>query len=186
MTNDIFSDAREWVLAAMVTLGLLDKLNSEISTRITVGPTRDPAHGDITTNAAMVLGTYHNKDKRVAAAELAGQLSTRDEIASAEAAGPGFINIRLNSEILRAVLPTVLANGAGYGDSRVGARVTVNIEYVSANPTGPVHVGHCRGAVVGDALANLLTKAGFAVTKEYYVNVRHAPGRSGWRTRIRC
>ena len=88
----------------------------------------------------------------------------------AEPAGPGFVNIRLRPDALRAVLPAILRAGEAYGDSHGGAGPPVNVEYVSANPTGPMHVGHCRGAVVGDALANLLAKAGFAVTKEYYIN----------------
>ncbi len=93
-----------------------------------------------------------------------------DGVAAVAAAGPGFVNITLHPGVLRAVLPVVLGAGEAYGQSQVGRGVRVNVEYVSANPTGPMHVGHCRGAVVGDALANLMAKAGFDVTKEFYIN----------------
>src|SRR6185312_12292776 len=106
---------------------------------------------------------------RIAAA-LVAFLNEAPEIAQATAAGPGFVNLRLEPGAFTALLPAILRAGESYGDSRIGDGTRVNVEYVSANPTGPMHIGHCRGAVVGDALANLLAKAGFAVTKEYYIN----------------
>jgi arginyl-tRNA synthetase len=138
--------------------------------RVQVEPPREAAHGDMATNAAMVLAKDAGKKPRELAESLAAQLRRDDLVAKVEVAGPGFINLTLAPSAWSDALRAVLAAGAGYGRSSVGAGTPVNVEYVSANPTGPMHVGHCRGAVFGDALAKLLEAAGFAVTREYYVN----------------
>ena len=138
--------------------------------RVGVEPPRDPAHGDVATNAAMVLAKPAGRSARELAALLAEALGAHPDIAEARVAGPGFINLRLAARLWHARLADILAAGPAYGDSALGAGKRVNVEYVSANPTGPMHVGHGRGAVVGDALAALLAKTGFAVTREYYVN----------------
>jgi arginyl-tRNA synthetase len=137
---------------------------------VTVEPPRDPAHGDLATNAAMVLAKPAAKNPRALAELIVPKLLALPEVSSAEIAGPGFINIRLTEGRWREELADILALGDGYGRSTLGAGRKVNVEYVSANPTGPMHMGHCRGAVVGDALATLLEFAGFAVTREYYIN----------------
>ena len=137
---------------------------------VTVEPPRDPAHGDLATNAAMVLAKPAGKNPRALAELIVPKLQALPEIAGAEVAGPGFINVRLTDGSWREELATILTNGDDYGRSTLGAGKRVNVEYVSANPTGPMHMGHCRGAVVGDALAKLLEYAGYAVTREYYVN----------------
>jgi arginyl-tRNA synthetase len=137
---------------------------------VAVEPPRDPAHGDLATNAAMVLAKRAGTNPRALAGLIVPRLAALDEVASADAAGPGFINIRLVPEMWQEELRAILAAGADYGRSTLGDGQRVNVEYVSANPTGPMHMGHCRGAVVGDALASLLEYAGFEVTKEYYVN----------------
>ena len=137
---------------------------------ITVEPPRDPTHGDLSTNAAMVLSKAAGQKPRDLAALIAPKLARLPEIASAEMAGPGFINVRLTDGTWRDELTAILADGADYGRSKMGAGQRVNVEYVSANPTGPMHMGHCRGAVVGDALASLLEYAGHDVTREYYIN----------------
>jgi arginyl-tRNA synthetase len=137
---------------------------------ITIEPPRDPAHGDLATNAAMVLAKPAGMNPRQLAEALTAELGKLPQVTSAEIAGPGFINLRLSSEAWLAELRTIATLGAGYGRSTVGGGTTVNVEYVSANPTGPMHMGHCRGAVVGDALAALLEFAGHRVIREYYVN----------------
>ncbi len=137
---------------------------------VAVEPPRDPSHGDLATNAAMVLAKPAKTNPRVLAEALVEKLSALDEVTSAEIAGPGFINLRLTEDAWRAELAAVAALGAEYGQSLMGGGRTVNVEYVSANPTGPMHMGHCRGAVVGDALAALLEYAGHDVIREYYVN----------------
>ncbi|RYD91415.1 MAG: arginine--tRNA ligase, partial [Sphingomonadales bacterium] len=137
---------------------------------VAVEPPRDAAHGDLATNAAMVLAKPAGTNPRALAELIVPKLAALPEIASADVAGPGFINVRLTDQSWRDELATILAEGAGYGQSTLGTGKRVNVEYVSANPTGPMHMGHCRGAVVGDALAALLEYAGYAVTREYYVN----------------
>jgi arginyl-tRNA synthetase len=137
---------------------------------VTAEPPRDPSHGDIATNAAMVLAKPAQMKPRDVAEKIVARLTTADGIQSAEIAGPGFINLRLDPGIWQSVVRDVLKTGRLYGGSNLGQGQPVNVEYVSANPTGPLHVGHARGAVFGDALAALLTKAGYAVTKEYYIN----------------
>jgi arginyl-tRNA synthetase len=138
--------------------------------RITSEPPRDPSHGDVATNAAMVLAKAAKMKPRDLAEKIVAALQGVPGIATAEIAGPGFINIRIASETWRHVVATVLQQGVAFGDSDYGQGDAVNIEYVSANPTGPMHIGHARGAVFGDGLAGLLAKAGFKVTREYYVN----------------
>ncbi|HEX8419855.1 MAG TPA: arginine--tRNA ligase, partial [Sphingomonas sp.] len=137
---------------------------------VTVEPPRDASHGDLATNAAMVLAKPARTNPRALAEALVAQLGALDEVAEVSVAGPGFINMRLVDESWRGELEAIAAAGDDYGRSSSGQGVTVNIEYVSANPTGPMHMGHCRGAVVGDALASLLEYAGHKVIREYYVN----------------
>ena len=137
---------------------------------ITVEPPRDASHGDLATNAAMVLAKPAGMNPRALAEALVAELVKLPEVTSAEIAGPGFINLRLSAASWIAELRTLAALGADYGRSDMGRGSTVNVEYVSANPTGPMHMGHCRGAVVGDALAALLEFAGHRVIREYYVN----------------
>ena len=137
---------------------------------VTVEPPRDPSHGDLATNAAMVLAKAAGTNPRALAEAIKPKLEALPPVTSVEVAGPGFINLRLTPDAWRDELKTILREGDEYGLSTVGANERVNVEYVSANPTGPLHMGHCRGAVVGDSLARLLEAAGFRVTKEYYVN----------------
>jgi arginyl-tRNA synthetase len=138
--------------------------------KVSVEPPRDPAHGDMSTNAAMVLAKAAGRPPRAIADGLARHLSAHPDVTEVSVAGPGFLNWRLRPSRWRATLRDVLAAGPGYGDSDVGGGRAVNVEYVSANPTGPLHTAHARGAVVGDALAALLEKAGYRVTREYYIN----------------
>jgi arginyl-tRNA synthetase len=138
--------------------------------RVVVEPPKDAAHGDMATNAAMVLAKDARAKPRDLAETIAARLRADPLVARVDVAGPGFINLTLKPEAWFGALRIVLHEGAGYGRSRVGAGEKVNVEYVSANPTGPMHVGHCRGAVFGDALASLLSFAGYDVTREYYIN----------------
>ena len=137
---------------------------------VTVEPPRDPSHGDLATNAAMVLAKPAATNPRVLADKIAAELGKLDEVAGVSVAGPGFINLTLTDDTWRAELSAIRDDGNDYGRSTPGSGATVNVEYVSANPTGPMHMGHCRGAVVGDALASLLEFAGAKVIREYYVN----------------
>ena len=157
--------------------GVLDELTSDgvlppgLDRRnVTVEPPRDPSHGDLATNAAMVLAKAAQTNPRALAEAIKPKLEALPPVTSVEVAGPGFINLRLTPDAWRDELKTILREGDEYGLSTIGANERVNVEYVSANPTGPMHVGHCRGAVVGDSLARVLEAAGFRVTKEYYVN----------------
>ncbi len=138
--------------------------------RVVVEPPRDAAHGDMATNAAMVLAKEAKAKPRDLAEAIASRLRADDLIAAVDVAGPGFINLTLKPKAWSEALRTVLREGDAYGRSAMGAAEKVNVEYVSANPTGPMHVGHCRGAVFGDALVSLLIFAGYDVTREYYVN----------------
>ena len=156
------------ILDGLVSSGSLPA-DSNFS-RISVEPTRDPKHGDVATNAAMVLAKPAGLKPHDLAAQIVEGLVKLEAVTSAEIAGPGFINIVLTDAFWHARLGEVLAAGTDYGTSTLGAGKAVNIEYVSANPTGPMHVGHGRGAVIGDVLANLVAKAGYDVTKEYYIN----------------
>jgi arginyl-tRNA synthetase len=137
---------------------------------VTVEPPRDPSHGDLATNAAMVLAKGAGTNPRALAEAIKPRLEALPPVTSVEIAGPGFINLRLAPDAWRDELKTILREGDDYGLSKIGNDERVNVEYVSANPTGPLHMGHCRGAVVGDSLARILEAAGFRVTKEYYVN----------------
>jgi arginyl-tRNA synthetase len=137
---------------------------------VTVEPPRDASHGDLSTNAAMVLAKGAGMAPRALAEALKPELEKTPGVTAVEIAGPGFINLRLADDVWRDELSAIHGRGADYGRSDIGAGKTVNIEYVSANPTGPMHMGHCRGAVVGDALASLLEHAGSKVIREYYVN----------------
>ncbi len=157
--------------------GVLDDLVSDgtlpegIERRnVTVEPPRDAAHGDLATNAAMVLAKAAKTNPRALADAIKPKLEALPSVTSVEVAGPGFINLRLTPDAWRDELRTIVREGENYGLSKIGAGERVNVEYVSANPTGPMHVGHCRGAVVGDSLARILEAAGFRVTKEYYLN----------------
>ena len=138
--------------------------------RITAEPPRDAGHGDVATNAAMVLAKQASMKPRVLAEIIAAALARLDSVEKAEVAGPGFINLTLTNAFWYQRLADINKAGAAYGCSDIGRDQAVNVEYVSANPTGPLHVGHARGAVIGDALAALLEKAGYAVTREYYIN----------------
>jgi arginyl-tRNA synthetase len=137
---------------------------------VAVEPPRDPSHGDLATNGAMVLAKAAGSNPRALAGAIAPKLEALPGVTGVEIAGPGFINLRLSPDIWREELTAILRDGDAYGLSDIGRGSHVNVEYVSANPTGPMHMGHCRGAVVGDALASLLEAAGYRVTREYYVN----------------
>jgi arginyl-tRNA synthetase len=166
----LFADVLARVHAACGALATDDGRPAGIDlSRVVVEPPRDAAHGDMATNAAMVLAKEAKAKPRDLAEKIAAKLRQDDLIATVEIAGPGFINLTLKPVAWSDALRTVLREGAGYGQG-AGASEKVNVEYVSANPTGPMHVGHCRGAVFGDALASLLTFAGHAVTREYYIN----------------
>jgi arginyl-tRNA synthetase len=165
-TKNIFADMLDRVRGA--TAGVLSPDVDQ--SRVTVEPPRDPAHGDIATNAAMVLAKDAGKKPRELAEAIAEKLRADPEVEKVDVAGPGFINIKLKPVAWIAALRGAVHLGAQYGASDVGGGVPVNVEYVSANPTGPMHVGHCRGAVFGDALANLLAFTGAKVTREYYIN----------------
>ena len=168
---NIFADIRTSVIETLDALVAEGRLPSSLSWgAVAVEPPRDPAHGDMATNAAMVLAKPADKAPRDIAVELAERLTSDPRIATAEVAGPGFINIRLVPEVWHDVVAEAIDAGRSFGHSGPGAGVKVNIEYVSANPTGPLHVGHTRGAVFGDALAALLEFAGYDVTREYYIN----------------
>ncbi|MCA3268665.1 MAG: arginine--tRNA ligase [Azospirillum sp.] len=138
--------------------------------RAVVEPPRDAAHGDLSTNAALVLAKAARTKPRDVAQLLADKLALDPRVAAVEIAGPGFVNLRLKQSVWRDIARAILMLGERYGDGAMGDGKAVNVEYVSANPTGPMHVGHCRGAVVGDALAALLEKTGHTVTREYYIN----------------
>ena len=136
----------------------------------TVEPPRDAAHGDAATNVAMLLTKLAGKPPRAIAEILKPKLEAHPSVAAVEIAGPGFINLRLKPSIWHEEIKEILKSGLHYGDSGLGNRLKTNVEYVSANPTGPMHAGHVRGAVIGDTLCHLLAKAGYDVTREYYFN----------------
>ncbi|WP_342071219.1 arginine--tRNA ligase [Yoonia algicola] len=167
---NLFADFRARVLACLDQLVAEGTLPDGLSTAaVSVEPPRDAAHGDMATNAAMVLAKPAKMNPRVIADALAAKLLEDPQIAVAEVAGPGFLNMRLVPEVWQGVVKAAL-NDAAYGKSTLGQGQKMMVEYVSANPTGPLHVGHTRGAVFGDALARLLDYAGYDVTKEYYIN----------------
>jgi arginyl-tRNA synthetase len=168
---NLFTDIRVCVLAALETMQVAGDLPGGLDfANVAVEPPRDAAHGDMATNAAMVLAKPAKMKPREIAEALAVHLVQDARIETAEVAGPGFLNLRLAASLWQGVIGMVLEQGADFGKSSGGAGKRVNVEYVSANPTGPLHVGHTRGAVFGDALASLLDYAGFDVTREYYIN----------------
>ena len=163
--NNLFADILDRVRAATAPL-----VGAADLSRIVVEPPRDPTHGDMATNAAMVLAKDARQKPRDLAEAIAEKLRGDAAVAKVDVAGPGFINLTLHNKVWIEELRRVLAVGNNYGRSEMGQGEKVNVEYVSANPTGPLHVGHGRGAVFGDALANLLAFAGYDVTREYYIN----------------
>src|SRR5437660_4235024 len=178
MTN-FFGDFRRLVLTVLGDMAAEGKLPSGLDFgRVTVEPPRDPVHGDLATNAAMVLARTLKENPMALAERIAAAFAGR-ELVTGDYRGcgftvlpvkPGFVNIRLAPEVWHAQLRATLRAGTAFGDSAIGGGERVNVEFVSANPTGPMHVGHGRGAVVGDALAGLLAKSGFSVQREYYIN----------------
>ncbi|WVT74735.1 arginine--tRNA ligase [Sinorhizobium chiapasense] len=168
---NLFTDFESRIKDILETLESVREKRSDLDFgRVNVEPPRDPSHGDVATNAAMVLAKPLGLNPRALAELIVEKLKQNPEVTDVTVAGPGFINVRLSVSYWQKLLSNVVRAGLDYGRSTVGSGRKVNVEYVSANPTGPMHVGHCRGAVVGDALANLLAFAGYAVTKEYYIN----------------
>jgi arginyl-tRNA synthetase len=168
---DVFAGFQGRVLAAVQQLKHDRVVPPDASIEgITLEPPKDASHGDLATNAAMVLAKGLGQKPRDLADRLAGALAADPDVTAVDVAGPGFINLRLSNAFWTRLLAGILAEPEAYGRSPAGAGRKTNVEYVSANPTGPMHVGHCRGAVVGDALADLLAFAGHDVTKEYYIN----------------
>ena len=168
---NLFNDIKDIVLQVVATLVAAGDLPEGLAFgAIAVEPPRDPLHGDMATNAAMVLAKPAGLSPQVIANKLAVLLAQNPCISEVAIAGPGFINLRLHNEVLQGLVVAILTQGIDYGRATFGAGIRVNVEFVSANPTGPMHVGHVRGAVFGDALARLLAFAGFGVTREYYIN----------------
>src|SRR6516162_1325023 len=169
--GDVFKIVLDKVKAANNALIAEGVLPSGIDqSRVVVEPPRDPTHGDVATNDAMVLAKDAGRKPRELAEAVAERLRADALVAKVDVAGPGFINLTLKPQAWTSALRAAILSGADYARSRIGGGQPVNVEYVSANPTGPLHVGHTRGAVFGDALANLLAFTGFAVTREYYIN----------------
>ena len=168
---NLFAEFRALVLAELAAMAAEGLLPAGLDmTNVSVEPPRDPGHGDMMTNAAMVLAKPASQQPRALAEALSERLLRDRRIEAAEVAGPGFLNLKLAAPVWQGVVKTALETGRDYGRSQLGAGRKVNVEFVSANPTGPMHVGHVRGAVVGDALASLLAFAGWQVTREYYIN----------------
>ena len=168
---NLFAEIRSLVIDSLQQMQAQGDLPDGLSfDAVTVEPPRDAAHGDMATNAAMVLAKPSKCKPRDIAEKLAALLSADPRLASVEVAGPGFLNLRLSPNLWADVLRAILTDQDGYGRATIGAGLKVNVEYVSANPTGPLHVGHTRGAVFGDALASMLDFAGYEVTREYYIN----------------
>ena len=168
---NLFNQFQIKVLSIVEDLSAQGALPPALETAgLTVEPPRDPAHGDLATNAALVLARSARMKPRAIAEAIAARLAEDEAVTAAEVAGPGFINLRLADSFWHARLAEVLIAGKDYGASDIGRGRKVNVEYVSANPTGPLHIGHARGAVFGDALSSLLQKVGYDVTREYYVN----------------
>ncbi len=168
---NLFADIRSLVVSELTAMMAAGTLPHGLDfANVTVEPPRDAAHGDMATNAAMVLAKPAAMAPRAIAEALAARLSQDPRIKSADVAGPGFLNLTLSNVIWQSVVKAALTDGPNFGRSTLGQGAKVNVEFVSANPTGPMHVGHVRGAVVGDALARLLDFAGWNVTREYYIN----------------
>ena len=171
LSKNIFAAVLSRVQAANAALTADGTLPAGLDlARVLVEPPRDATHGDMATNAAMVLAKDAKKKPRELADALAAKLREDDLFTKIDVAGPGFINLTLKTSAWIEALRGALRAGADYGRSTIGNNAKVNVEYVSANPTGPMHVGHGRGAVFGDALANLLDVAGYTVAREYYIN----------------
>jgi arginyl-tRNA synthetase len=168
---NLFADLRALVVAELTAMTSEGALPPGLDfANVAVEPPRDPAHGDMATNAAMVLAKPAGLAPRAIADALAARLARDPRIKEAAVAGPGFLNLRLSDLVWQKIIHAALTQGADFGRSSLGAGRKVNVEFVSANPTGPMHVGHVRGAVVGDALSNLLAFSGHIVTREYYIN----------------
>ncbi|MEM1342532.1 MAG: arginine--tRNA ligase, partial [Pseudomonadota bacterium] len=168
---NIFADIRTLVIETLDAMVADGELPTGLDYgNVAVEPPRDAAHGDMATNAAMVLAKPAGMKPRDIADDLAGRLKSDPRVAVAEVAGPGFLNLHLDGQVWHDVVTEAIDAGTAFGHSGMGAGVKVNVEYVSANPTGPLHVGHTRGAVFGDSLSNLLEAAGYDVTREYYIN----------------
>ena len=168
---NLFAEIRSLVIDSLQQMQAQGDLPDGLSfDAVTVEPPRDAAHGDMATNAAMVLAKPSKCKPRDIAETLAALLSADPRLASVEVAGPGFLNLRLSPNLWADVVRAILTDQDSYGRATIGAGLKVNVEYVSANPTGPLHVGHTRGAVFGDALASMLDFAGYEVTREYYIN----------------
>ena len=165
---DIFTGR---VIAAVQNVIAAEFVGAEVDvSRIVVEPPRDAAHGELSTNAAMVLAKPLGAKPRDLAEKIATELRADDDVGTIEIAGPGFVNLTLTQDFWHRFLATAIAAGSSFGATDRGKGEAVNVEYVSANPTGPLHVGHCRGAVLGDAIAGLLEASGYAVTREFYIN----------------
>lgn len=168
---NIFALFRDRITDAVKKMDLAGVEGGEFDfSRVNVEPPRDPDHGDLATNAAMVIAGKVGETPRALAGRIADAMALDEDVSEAAVAGPGFVNLRLSNRFWTARLAEIMAAGADYGRGTARRAMRINVEYVSANPTGPMHVGHCRGAVVGDTLANLLAFAGHDVTKEYYIN----------------
>ena len=171
---NLFNETKTKIIAIIEALGaeggVYAGVTPEMLVNIAVEPPRDASHGDMACNAAMVLAGQLKQNPRALADVLAERLRGLDGITQVEVAGAGFINLRFVPIVWQSVISDILSHGVGYGNSEIGLGKKVNVEYVSANPTGPMHIGHARGAVVGDAMSLLLQKAGYDVTKEYYIN----------------
>ena len=168
---NLFKDIRDLLLEALENMVASGELISGLDfSNVTVEPPRDPLHGDMATNAAMVLAKPSSQNPREIAEKLSKHLMADPRISVVDVAGPGFLNLQLSLEVWRGLVSDILLKGNDFGRSYIGAGKSVIVEFVSANPTGPLHVGHTRGAVFGDALADLLSYVGYDVTKEYYIN----------------
>ncbi|MEH6631964.1 MAG: arginine--tRNA ligase [Halopseudomonas aestusnigri] len=168
---NVFKDLRVKIVAQLEEMVVAGEIPAGLDfTRVAAEPPRDPSHGDAATNAAMVLSKVAGMKPRDLAGLLAARLETLDVVKTVEIAGPGFINLRLDDNFWFEQVSIILNAGKSYGDSDMGQGEKVNVEFVSANPTGPLTVGHARGAVIGDALASLLSKVGYDVCREYYIN----------------
>lgn len=168
---NLFTDFEFRIKNVLEEIDVVREKRAEVDfARVGVEPPRDASHGDVATNAAMVLAKPLGTNPRALAELIVEKLRQDPEVAEVTVAGPGFINVRLSVGYWQKVLADMIRKGTDFGRSEIGSGRKVNVEYVSANPTGPMHVGHCRGAVVGDTLANLLAFTGHTVTKEYYIN----------------
>ncbi len=168
---NVFAEVAARVTTALETLKSEGFLPADLALpAFDAEPPRDASHGDIAVNAAMVLAKPAKMKPRDIAEALKAKLEAAPDVAKVEVAGPGFLNITFKTDVWQSLVRTILKDGPAYGGGSVSGGGKLNVEYVSANPTGPMHVGHCRGAVFGDALANLLVFAGYEVTREYYIN----------------